>query len=101
MAKSFLPMEFYSGVAGQPGRFSEGFWLRRVHITIFALLPLAFGMAGDAYVVLARITGTTTGAAIAAGLVLLVLLGFWYAWPFADRLSRQRRPREPREAKQV
>jgi hypothetical protein len=70
-------------------------------ITIFALLPLAFGMAGDAYVVLARITGMTTGAAIAAGLVLLVLLGFWYAWPLADRRARERRPREPREAKQV
>jgi hypothetical protein len=57
--------------------------------------------AGDAYVVLARITGMTTGAAIAAGLVLLVLLGFWYAWPLADRRARERRPREPREAKQV
>ena len=44
-------------------------------ITILALLPLALGMAGDAYVVLARITGATIGAAIAAGIVLLVLLG--------------------------
>ena len=55
-------------------------------ITILALLPLALGMAGDAYVVLARITGATMGAAIAAGIVLLVLLGFWYVWPLADRL---------------
>jgi Family of unknown function (DUF6328) len=45
-------------------------------ITIFALLPLAFGMAGDAYVVLARITGMTMGAAIAAGLVLLCCSAF-------------------------
>jgi hypothetical protein len=43
-------------------------------------------MAGDAHVVLARITGATMGAAIAAGIVLLVLLGFWYVWPLADRL---------------
>ena len=58
------------------------------HITILALLPLALGMAGDAYVVLARITGRTSGAAIAASIVLLVLLGFWYAWPVADRWGR-------------
>jgi hypothetical protein len=57
-------------------------------ITILALLPLALGMAADAYVVLARITGESMGAAIAAVLVLLVLLGFWYAWPLADRFRR-------------
>ena len=60
------------------------------NITIFALLTLACGMAADAYVVLAKITGMTTGAAIASGVVLLVLLGFWYVWPFTDRLLRQR-----------
>ena len=37
------------------------------HITILALLPLACGMAADAYVVFARITGMTIGSAIAAG----------------------------------
>jgi hypothetical protein len=60
-------------------------------ITVLALLPLACGMAADAYVVFARITGATTAAAIAAVLVLLVLLGVWYAWPFVDRFRRQRR----------
>ena len=60
-------------------------------ITILALLPLACGMAADAYVVFARFTGAMIGAAVAAGVVLLVLLGFWYAWPFIDRLARHRR----------
>src|SRR6266702_4352505 len=40
-AKSFLPPEFYSGATGQPGHFSEGFCLRRVHPRgIFAFPPL-------------------------------------------------------------
>jgi hypothetical protein len=60
-------------------------------ITILALFPLACGMAADAYVVFARFTGTMIGAVVAAGGVLLVLLGFWYAWPFIDRLRRHRR----------
>jgi hypothetical protein len=66
-------------------------------ITILALLPLACGMAADAYVVFARITGMTMGAAAAAALVLLVLLGFWYAWPLADRLTRQSQSGEAQE----
>jgi hypothetical protein len=60
-------------------------------------LPLACGMAADAYVVFARITGMTMGAAVAATLVLLVLLGFWYAWPLVDRLTRQPQSGEAQE----
>jgi hypothetical protein len=67
------------------------------YITILALLPLACGMAADAYVVFARITGMTMGAAVAAALVLLVLLGFWFAWPLVDRLTLQRRSGEAQE----
>jgi hypothetical protein len=62
-------------------------------ITILALLPLALGMAGDVYVVLARMIGMTTGAAVAAAIVLLALLGLWYGWPLVDRFSNERQPR--------
>jgi peptidoglycan/LPS O-acetylase OafA/YrhL len=60
-------------------------------------------MAGDAYVVLARITGMANGAAIAAVCVLLALLGCWYAWPFADRWrrARGRQVQELQQAKQA
>jgi Family of unknown function (DUF6328) len=74
------------------GEESEALLRTGSRITILALLPLALGMAGDAYVVLARMTGMTTGAAIAAATVLLVLIGLWYGWPLADRLSKERRP---------
>jgi hypothetical protein len=72
-------------------------------LTTLALLPLALGMGGDAYVVLARITGMANGAAIAALCVLLALLGCWYAWPFADRWRRaaDRPVQELQQAKQA
>ena len=57
-------------------------------VTILALLPLAVGMAGDSYVVLSRILVSTGLAAVAATLVLLYLIGFWFAWPFVERLRR-------------
>ncbi len=66
-------------------------------ITVLALLPLALGMAGDFYVVLARITGARAGAAVAAGIILLVLLGFWYGWPLVDRWRRAGPGDEPEQ----
>ena len=57
-------------------------------VTILALLPLAMGMAGDSYVVLSRALGSAAPAAVAATLVLLYLIGFWFAWPFVERFQR-------------
>ncbi len=78
------------------GEESEEFLSIGSRITIGALLPLACGMAADAFVVWARITGAVMGAAIAAVLVLLVLLGFGtLASPTAStatRPSEQKRP---------
>ena len=58
-------------------------------VTILALLPLAMGMAGDSYVVLSRVLGSAAPAAVAATLVLLYLIGFWFAWPFVERFQRR------------
>jgi len=60
-------------------------------ITIAALLPLALGTAGDAYVVFARIFGSGRLSAEAAVVALLFLLGLWFAWPLAERWRRSRR----------
>ena len=56
-------------------------------ITVFALLPLAIGMAGDSYVVLIRMLSAWL-ATIAAPLVLLCLVGLWFAWPMIERRQR-------------
>jgi ribosomal protein S18 acetylase RimI-like enzyme len=39
-------MEFYSGATGLPGRFSEGFLLRRLHLLVYsiAVLPSEQGL---------------------------------------------------------
>ena len=59
-------------------------------ITVLALLPLAVGMARDAYVVLLSTTGMTAATAVAASVILLVLLATWYAWPLAERRLEER-----------
>ena len=54
-------------------------------VTVSALVPLALGLAGDAYVVFTRIFGTPAfgGTAAASGLI-----GLRFALPMAARRSR-------------
>lgn len=49
-----------------------------------ATLPLALGIAGDVYVVLSKIAGEAVGV-ICGAIAAVVLLGMWYAVPFAVR----------------
>jgi uncharacterized membrane protein len=73
------------------GEESEAFLRLGGRITVLALLPLAFGMTGDTYVVLARTMGTMSGA-ITAGVSLLFLLAFWFGIPLVGRAIRQPQP---------
>jgi hypothetical protein len=59
------------------GMHRVGSWL-----VTAATAPLAFGLAGDIYVVIAKIAGPAAGGA-AAVLGLIGLLGLWYAYPLA------------------
>ncbi len=47
MAEDLLLPDFYSGAAGLPGRFSEGFSLRRLQVRRFSFL--AFAIANAAF----------------------------------------------------
>jgi uncharacterized protein DUF6328 len=51
-----------------------------------AILPLALGLAGDVYVVIAKIAGQRIGIVCAAATVLL-LASLWYGLPLAARWS--------------
>jgi|SRR5579859_643582 len=73
------------------GEESEAFLRLAGHITVLALLPLAFGMTGDTYVVLARTMGTMSSA-ITAGVGLLFLLGLWFGIPLVGRTIWQPQP---------
>jgi hypothetical protein len=83
------------------GEESEAVLRTGGRITVLALLPLALGMAGDAYVVFARMTGATAGAAIAAAIVLLALLGLWYGWPLIEKSTNAHRAQAAQTAKQA
>ncbi len=69
------------------GEDAEPFLRHGGMITVTALLPLAVGMAVDAYVVLVRMTGTTGTAAAAAPIVLLCLIGMWFWWPMDGTIA--------------
>jgi uncharacterized protein DUF6328 len=51
-------------------------------------VPLAFALAGDIYVVIAKIAASPTIGIVAAALALILLLGLWYAYPLAARTAR-------------
>jgi Family of unknown function (DUF6328) len=53
-----------------------------------ATIPLAFGLAGDVYVVLREITASARLGAILAGLALVFLVGLWHVLPAVIRLRR-------------
>ncbi len=54
-------------------------------ITIASLLPVALGMAGETYVVIARIFRSSTAGSIAGAVGLTFLLGCWFGWPYGAR----------------
>ena len=63
----------------------EMYQVGSILITV-ATFPLALGIAGDVYVVLSKIAGETVGV-ICGVVAAAILLGMWYAIPFAARLS--------------
>jgi hypothetical protein len=54
---------------------------------VTAPMPLALGIALDAYVAAGRALSSPTAAMVLAGGSLLVLLGFWYVFPLAQRVK--------------
>ena len=55
-----------------------------------ATLPLAAGLAGDLYVVIAKITESAAAGAFAGAAALLMLIGLWHILPLIARRRRGR-----------
>jgi hypothetical protein len=70
------------------GEDTEALLQKGGYITIASLLPLALGIAGDTYVVLARVFESERVGALAALVVALFLAGLWFVWPIFARRSR-------------
>lgn len=52
-------------------------------------IPLALGIGGDFFVVMRKLTESATYGAIAAGVALLFLCGFWFALPFYQAAKKE------------
>jgi hypothetical protein len=46
-----------------------------------ATLPLGLGLAGDVYVVIAKISGSLAVGSFTGGLAFVLLIGLWYLYP--------------------
>jgi xanthine/uracil/vitamin C permease (AzgA family) len=53
-----------------------------------ATIPLALGFAGDAYVVMTKITASQAIAIVAAVVVFILLIGLWHAYPVVTAAKR-------------
>jgi hypothetical protein len=53
--------------------------------------PLALGLAGDIYVVIAKIADSAAIGAVTSGVVLLMLVGLWHVVPLIVRRRRKHR----------
>jgi Family of unknown function (DUF6328) len=55
-----------------------------------ATVPLALGLAGDVYVVIAKIAGSPAAGMAAGGLALIFLIGLWHIFPLLAASHRTR-----------
>jgi Family of unknown function (DUF6328) len=53
-----------------------------------ATLPLALGLAGDVFVVIAKIAGSYVVGILAGSITLMLLIGLWYVYPFVAAVMR-------------
>ena len=58
-------------------------------LVTLATVPLAIGLAGDLYVVIAKIAESSLIGIAAAVAALLLLLGLWYGFPLVMLAARQ------------
>jgi hypothetical protein len=70
------------------GEDSEALLQTGGQVTVAALVPLALGMVGDAYVVFTRIMGSPGLGAAAALMAAVLLFGLWLGWPLVARRRR-------------
>ena len=70
------------------GEDTEAFHRLGSRFVVAASIPLALGLTGDVYVVIAKIAESTAIGLAAAGLVLAMLVGLWHLYPALLRRKR-------------
>ena len=72
----------------QDGESSQRFHDFAGRMVLLALVPLAFGLAADFFVVLQKVSHSDALAAGLAALLLCGFLGFWFGGTYMLRLRR-------------
>jgi len=66
-------------------------------VMLISMAPLALGIAGDVYVVFAKVTESGTTGWIAAGAVLAGFVGLWFGYTWLRRLTDHGQPAVERQ----
>ena len=70
-----------------PARDTEDMYRVSSALVTGATLPLGLGLAGDVYVVIAKISGSFAVGAVTGGLAFVLLTGLWYLYPAMWRIA--------------
>ena len=68
------------------GEISEQFHSFASRFVLVAMIPLAFGISGDFFVVVQKVSGSTPLAATAAAALLAVSYGLWFGFAFYQQV---------------
>lgn len=74
------------------GEETEHFHRFASRMLLTAMLPLALGITGDLFVVIRKVTKSTSAAIIAAVLMLVFFYGFWFGFTLYRRKQRPSAP---------
>lgn len=81
------------------GEDTVRFWRHARIMLLSAMVPLAAGLAGDSYVVIAKVTDSRPAAMAAATAMLAFFYGFWFGFTFYKRFRSAER--EQKHAKLI
>jgi hypothetical protein len=82
----------------EEGEDSERFFRVASRLVLAAMIPLALGIAGDFYVVAARVTASTPLALGMAALALAAFYGLWFGFTLYRRRQQHQTPAAGRSA---
>jgi hypothetical protein len=74
----------------EKGNMTAEFLRLASNLLVAAMLPLALGISIDFYVVLSKVTHAPVVALSLASVAFLTFVGFWFAFPFANRNASRR-----------
>ncbi|HMF56346.1 MAG TPA: DUF6328 family protein [Pyrinomonadaceae bacterium] len=73
----------------EEGEDTEHFHSIASRLLIAAMVPLALGMSGDFFIVVRKVTESTTGAIVASLALLLIFYGLWFGYTSYRRIQEQ------------